>query len=89
MIIMEKKHKNCRHLLESLSDFIDGALADDLCIEIQRHLDECQDCHVVVDTLRKTVHLYHSISESPTVPSDVRERLYRCLDLDEFVDRNS
>jgi hypothetical protein len=80
------EHKNCRHLLGSLSDFVDGTLADEICTEIQRHLSECEDCHIVVDTLRKTVYLYRSTGETPLVPSDVRSRLYHKLNLDEFLE---
>jgi anti-sigma factor RsiW len=82
-----KNHKNCRHLLNSLSDFVEGELADDLCVEIQRHLDDCPDCHLVVDTLRKTIYLYRSTAEPPDVPAEVRERLFHCLNLEEFLDQ--
>jgi anti-sigma factor (TIGR02949 family) len=80
-------HKNCRHMLDSLSEFVDGTLADELCSEIQRHLDDCPDCHLVVDTLRKTIYLYRETAEPPDVPADVRQRLYQCLDLDEYLDK--
>jgi anti-sigma factor (TIGR02949 family) len=82
----EHAHKDCRHLLDSLSDFIDGSLASEICQEIQHHLDECPDCHVVVDTLRKTIYLYKTTSELPSVPADVRERLYHSLDIDEYLE---
>jgi anti-sigma factor RsiW len=78
-------HENCRHLLASLSEYVDGSLADELCMELERHLKDCQNCRIVVDTLRKTVYLYHITTEPAQVPADVRERLYHCLDLDEFL----
>lgn len=78
-------HGNCRYLLGSLSDYIDGAAEEQICAEIERHLAECENCRVVVDTLRKTVYLYRLDTEETTMPSDVRQRLYRCLDLDEFL----
>jgi predicted anti-sigma-YlaC factor YlaD len=79
-------HENCRHLLASLSEYVDGELGMDVCSEIERHLQGCENCRIVVDSLRKTVYLYQATAaESPTVPEDVRQRLYRCLDLDEFI----
>lgn len=78
-------HGNCRHLLDSLSDYVDGTLDEELCAEIDRHLEECEDCHIVVDTLRKTVYLYHATAPQASVPDDVRERLYHRLNLDEYV----
>ena len=79
------EHANCHHLLDSLSDFIDDSLSEDLCAEIKHHMDDCEDCRVVVDTLRKTVYLYRSSAPSPEVPKDVRQRLFHRLDLDEYL----
>jgi hypothetical protein len=39
---------------------------------------------VVVDTLRKTVLLYHALPEEP-LPEAVAERLFRRLDLEDFL----
>lgn len=82
-----KEHKNCQNLLKSLSDFVDGTIDESLCTEIEKHIASCEDCRIVVDTLKKTVYLYHATSEEeiPIVPEDVRERLYHRLDLDEFL----
>ena len=79
------KSENCRHLLESLSDYMDGELGDELCSELERHLAGCEDCQIVVDTLRKTITLYQATSTAPSVPTDVRERLYKRLHLDDFL----
>jgi predicted anti-sigma-YlaC factor YlaD len=80
-------HANCRALLASLSDYVDGILEDELCAEIERHMGDCENCRIVIDTLRKTIYLYQSISAQPEVPDEVRERLYQRLKLDEFLDR--
>lgn len=79
--------QTCHDLLDSLSDYVDGSLGDELCAEIERHLESCEDCQVVVDTLRKTIYLYHATSSPPSVPEDVRNRLFQRLDLDEFLER--
>ena len=79
-------HSKCRSLLGYLSDYVDGDLSQDLCEEIENHLVECQDCHVVVDTLRKTISLYHAAAaEQAEVPAVVRERLFRTLNLDDYI----
>ncbi len=82
----EQDHSKCQSLLGSLSDYVDGTLAEGLCEEIERHIAECQNCHVVVDTLRKTISLYHeSAAEAGEVPGVVRERLFRTLNLDDYL----
>jgi predicted anti-sigma-YlaC factor YlaD len=78
------KHGECRHLLESLSDYVDGVLGDSICAELDRHLAECENCRIVVDTLRKTVYLYHATANPDPVPEDVKERLYKRLNLQDL-----
>jgi hypothetical protein len=38
----------------------------------------------VVDTTRKTIELYRSLPD-PEPPAGMRERLYRALDLDDYL----
>lgn len=84
--MVEHDHVECQHLLGSLSEYIDGEACDEVCAEIERHLSDCENCRVVVDTLRKTVSLYQVTGEDePDLPGEVRERLFRCLNLDDFV----
>ena len=79
-------HSRCKALLGSLSDYVDGDLGEELCREIESHIAECQDCRIVVDTLRKTIYLYHkSAIESTEVPGAVRDRLFRTLNLEDYL----
>jgi anti-sigma factor RsiW len=83
-------HETCHHLLSSLSEFVDGSLEAELCMEIERHLEGCDNCQVVVDSLRKTIYLYHvTAQETVDMPSSVRQRLFHRLNLDEFLQKNS
>jgi anti-sigma factor (TIGR02949 family) len=77
---------NCRHLLGELSEYIDGTLEARLCAEIERHLADCENCRVVVDTLNKTVSLYHTIAAQDDVPKGVRQRLFKRLDLEDLAE---
>jgi anti-sigma factor RsiW len=79
------EHPACRDLLKSLSDYVDGELDESLCAEIERHMADCDRCQIVVDTLRKTVELYHETSDPAPLPSDVRARLFLRLNLDDFI----
>ena len=75
----------CQRLLGLLSEYVDGGLEVDLCSEIERHLAGCENCRIVVDSLNKTIYLYQTASQQVSVPDEVRERLFRCLDIDELV----
>lgn len=74
---------HCRELLGEFFDYIDGELEQTLCAELERHLANCQNCRVMVDTLRRTVTLYQRLPETP-VPSPVHDRLYKVLNLDDY-----
>ncbi|HSF82316.1 MAG TPA: zf-HC2 domain-containing protein [Anaerolineales bacterium] len=80
-------HQGCRHLLASLSEYVDGELEDKLCAEIERHLAECENCRIVIDSLEKTVYLYQTVARQESVPDEVRERLFHRLKLDEFLEK--
>ena len=80
-------HNNCRYLLSSLSAYIDGELSEALCQEIERHMENCENCQIVINTLQKTVDLYHQTIEPAEIPTDVRDRLFQRLDLDEFISK--
>ncbi len=75
----------CERLLGFLSDYVDGEASRELCLQIEHHVAECQNCRVVVDTLRKTISLYQTSSDSADVPAEVRERLYKTLNLEDFL----
>ena len=71
----------CKHLLGSLSDYIDGELQAELCAELEKHIEGCDNCRIVVNTLRKTVELYRETNEQVVLPEDVRQRLFNKLNL--------
>lgn len=78
------KHENCHDLLDGLSEFLDGEASTELCAEIRRHMGGCHNCRVVVDTLRKTITLYRRMPR-PDMPEQARERLYKVLDLSDYI----
>ncbi|MCQ3938481.1 MAG: zf-HC2 domain-containing protein [Chloroflexi bacterium] len=78
-------HKNCQDLLGSLSEYIDGELPPDLCREIEKHLEGCDNCRIVLNTTKRTIDLVQIPVEEETVPADVRERLFKRLNLDDYL----
>lgn len=77
--------EECRKLLSSLSEYLDGELEAKLCQEIEKHLSECERCRIVVDSLHKTISLYHTVDTHLAVPDGIRERLFARLNLNEFI----
>lgn len=81
------EHKNCRQLLGSLSEYVDGELDEDLCSVLEHHMEGCEDCRIVVDTLRKTIYLYHETADAENIPSDIRQRLYKSLNIENYLEK--
>lgn len=80
------EHKECRKLLGSISEYVDGELSEELCSQLEQHLSDCEDCRVVVDTLKKTVYLYHTTAEEENLPNEMRQRLYKALNIEEYLE---
>ncbi len=81
-------HQDCHALVVELSEYVEGCLNSDLCAELERHLQGCENCRIVVNTLRKTIELYHGDSGVVVeLPEGMRERLFARLDLLDFIDK--
>ena len=69
---------NCKMVIRELCDFLDGDLAASLAQDLEKHLSECEDCHLVVDTTRKTIEIYCN-TEPMSLPAAVQQRLHAAL----------
>ncbi|MDF1500159.1 MAG: zf-HC2 domain-containing protein [Anaerolineales bacterium] len=79
------KEQHCPDLLSELADFMDGTATIEVCAEIEKHMAECPDCRVMVDTLEKTIYLYRNREERFELPSGFRERLFTSLHLEDYL----
>ena len=77
--------QECQHLLGSLSDYIDGELQAELCAELEQHIKDCDNCRIVVNTLRKTIELYQQTNPPAELPEPLRERLFFKLHLEDYL----
>ncbi len=76
--------KRCAEWLDRISLYLDGELAEQLCRELEQHLAECPDCHVVFNTTRRTIELYRRYGRV-SMPEGARERLFRVLNLEDLL----
>ncbi|HVP20617.1 MAG TPA: anti-sigma factor [Anaerolineaceae bacterium] len=74
----------CKQLLGSISQYIDGELEAELCAVLEAHLEDCENCRIVVNTLRKTVELYKETEPEAELPGEVRQRLFLKLQLEDY-----
>jgi len=69
---------NCRDVIREVSSYLDGELELETISELQLHLDRCQDCRIIVDTVRKTIDIYCKAEPAP-LPEDMRARLHEAM----------
>lgn len=69
---------DCKDLLKSLGDYIDGDLEPGLCAELESHMHDCVDCRLVVDSLKKTITVYRAGKPDP-LPEKFSARLHKAL----------
>ncbi|HYL69139.1 MAG TPA: zf-HC2 domain-containing protein [Candidatus Limnocylindria bacterium] len=69
---------NCRSIVKELSNYLDEALDTTLKDSIEKHLEHCDDCRLVVDTTKKTIQIYCN-SEPAPLPEDTKLRLREAL----------
>ncbi|HVN77610.1 MAG TPA: zf-HC2 domain-containing protein [Terriglobia bacterium] len=69
---------DCRRLLEELNLYIDGSLEKEICEQLEAHLQDCQRCRIVLDTIKKTITLFRD-QEQVEIPLAVQERLHQAI----------
>jgi predicted anti-sigma-YlaC factor YlaD len=69
---------NCRSIIKELANYLDEALDPILKSSIEKHLEGCEDCRVVVDTTRKTIQIFCN-SEPAPLPEETKTRLRDAL----------
>lgn len=79
--------EKCSAMLGNLSEYIDGSLHDEICAQIEEHMKNCDNCRVVVDTLRKTVELYEHCNDEIELSGEIRERLFAKLEIKDYLQK--
>ena len=68
----------CEELIHYLSDYIDNNLDENLRADAEEHLRSCHNCHVVLDSTRKTILIYQGLNREP-MPALRRDALFTRL----------
>jgi anti-sigma factor RsiW len=71
--------RKCNDYLDELNDYLDGDLDPSLCLELEKHIGECKNCKLMVDSLRMTVKLCREGGECEELPADLADRMNSML----------
>ena len=69
----------CKQLLDELSEYLDGNVQDDVRSHLDKHVSECPNCWVVVDTTKRTLQIYKGMDPQP-IPDELHARLMKALE---------
>ena len=72
--------KDCTEYIQNLCSYVDGEAGDSICREIEKHLKDCPECRIMVDTLKKTVVLCKE-GEEKHISIELRARLESILEV--------
>jgi anti-sigma factor RsiW len=68
----------CTEFLKELTDYLDGTITVTVREELEEHLHWCHDCHVVLNTTKKTIEIYRD-SQLFELPESLRTRLHEAI----------
>jgi hypothetical protein len=68
----------CKDFLKELSDFLDDTLDPTIRAALHKHVEECPNCWVILDTTQRTIKVYKGL-EPQTIPTDIHSRLMSAL----------
>ena len=69
----------CKQFLQELNDFLDPNVDAAMKAHLHRHVSECPNCFVLVDTTQRTLQVYKGM-EPQSIPEDVEARLWQALE---------
>lgn len=68
----------CIAVIREVSNYIDGDLDAALRLEIERHLEICKNCLLVVNQTKLTIEIYCA-EEAAELPGEMKTRLREAL----------
>lgn len=66
----------CEDLVTYLSEYLEDELDTELVQAAEAHLATCDNCRVVLDSTRRTIHLYRQQGEMIQLPTGRKQRLF-------------
>lgn len=69
----------CKEFLQELADYLDATVDAELRAKLERHITECPNCFVILDTTQKTLKVYKGV-EPQAIPEEVHVRLMKAVE---------
>jgi len=53
---------SCQELVELVTDYLEGAMPDELRLRFERHIERCTGCGAYVEEMRQTIRVTGSLT---------------------------
>ena len=73
-----------KEVYKQICDFLGEDLDAPLCKEVAEHLESCPNCKVYLDTVKNTVTICQDCEKEEEIPKDIKDRLFKVLNLDDL-----
>lgn len=70
---------SCKDFLFELNEYLDDSVDPATKAHWQKHVNECPNCFVLVDTTRRTLQVFKG-DQPQELPEDVKSRLWGALE---------
>ncbi len=68
----------CSDYINNLNDYLDGEISPELCKELEKHIGQCNNCRIMVDSLKQTVSLCRE-GKKENLPKALENKLTNIL----------
>ncbi len=82
---MVTEMNDCQHNMIRIHAYIDKALDKTQCLELESHIAGCENCRILVNTLKKTIQLVQMDGQEIQLSVDARNRLLSQLGLEKNI----
>ncbi|HYP15253.1 MAG TPA: anti-sigma factor [Bryobacteraceae bacterium] len=64
--------------MNDLSEYLDESLDREIREKLQKHVSECPNCWVILDTTQRTIKVYKGM-EPQSIPTEIHTRLMEAV----------
>ena len=65
--------------MQELTDYLDSTVDAELRLKLERHINECPNCFVILDTTQRTIKVYKGM-QPQEIPQEVHVRLMKAVE---------
>ena len=76
--------EKCKEFVAHLSEYVDHELDESMCCCIEEHINECEECRHLVESLKDTLDSARSLKKEklpPLLQNKILSNLKKCIKL--------